>query len=161
MNFFFRPEVIIIDLTIPWDDRVDAARSEKLAKFSKLVATIKANEAFNVTYQSIEIGSYRQRLSDGSESAMKLLYNYITPKMSFEQFRCNLIDLVNYSSYEVSFDVVDTIRDEIQNPTRIRGIFSDPDLTLDESLTFKRPRIGLNLTFKEPRVPPLEFFQFS
>lgn len=92
---------MIIDLTIPWDDRVDAARSEKLAKFSKLVATIKANEAFNVTYQSIEIGSYRQRLSDGSESAMRLLYQYITPKMTFDAFRCNLINLVNYSSYEV------------------------------------------------------------
>merc|ERR1719288_3228 len=25
-----RPEVIILDLTIPWDDRIDAARSEKL-----------------------------------------------------------------------------------------------------------------------------------
>ena len=100
--FFFRPEVIIIDLTIPWDGRVDAARSEKLAKFSQLVAAIKENQAFNVTYQSLEIGSFRQRLSDGSESAMKLLYNYITPKMTFDAFRCNLIDLVNYSSYHVS-----------------------------------------------------------
>ncbi len=98
---FHRPEVIIIDLTIPWDDRVDAARSEKLAKFSKLVATIKANEAFNVTYQSIEIGSYRQRLSDGSDSAMKLLFNYITPKMSYDAFKAYLINLVNFSSYEV------------------------------------------------------------
>lgn len=96
-----RPEVIIIDLTIPWDGRVDAARSEKLAKFSQLVATIKGNDAFNVTYQSFEIGSFRQRLSDGSESAMKLLYNYITPKMTFDAFRCNLIDLVNYSSYHI------------------------------------------------------------
>jgi len=96
-----RPEVIIIDLTIPWDGRVDAARSEKLAKFSQLVAAIKENQAFNVTYQSLEIGSFRQRLSDGSESAMKLLYNYITPKMTFDAFRCNLIDLVNYSSYHI------------------------------------------------------------
>ena len=82
---------------------MDAARSEKLAKFSKLVSAIKAKDAFNVTYQSIEIGSYRQRFSDGSESAMKLLYNYITPKMSFEEFRSNLINLVNLSSYEVSW----------------------------------------------------------
>ena len=106
---FFRPEVIIIDLTIPWDGRVDAARSEKLAKFSQLVATIKGNDAFNVTYQSFEIGSFRQRLSDGSESAMKLLYNYITPKMTFDAFRCNLIDLVNYSSYHVS--IIDSSSD--------------------------------------------------
>ena len=66
------------------------------------MAAIKENQAFNVTYQSLEIGSFRQRLSDGSESAMKLLYNYITPKMTFDAFRCNLIDLVNYSSYHVS-----------------------------------------------------------
>jgi len=72
-DHLIRPEVIIIDLTIPWDGRVDAARSEKLAKFSSLVAAIKSNDAFNVTYQSFEIGSFRQRLSDGSESAMKLL----------------------------------------------------------------------------------------
>jgi len=96
-----RPEVIIVDLTIPWDGRVDAARSEKLAKFSKLVSSVKSKDAFNVTYQSIEIGSYRQRLSDGSESAIKLLYHYITPKMSFDDFRRNLINLVNLSSYEV------------------------------------------------------------
>ena len=100
--FYYRPEVIVIDLTIPWEGRVDAARSEKLAKFAKLVTAIKAIDAFNVTYQSIEIGSYRQRLSDGSESAMKILYNYITPTMSFDAFRCNLINLVNLSSYEVS-----------------------------------------------------------
>jgi len=90
-----------MDLTIPWDGRVDAARSEKLAKFSSLVATIKSNEAFNVTYQSFEIGSFRQRLSDGSESAMKLLYNYITPKMTFDCFKRNLTDLVNLSSYKI------------------------------------------------------------
>jgi hypothetical protein len=97
----FRPEVVIIDLTIPWDDRVDAARSEKLAKFSKLVTAIKLNDAFNVTYQSIEIGSFRQRQSDGSESAIKLLYSYITPKMHFDTFRSNLINLANVCSYEV------------------------------------------------------------
>ena len=103
INFvpFFRPDVIIIDLTIPWDDRVDAARSEKLAKFSKLVSAIKSQEAFNVTYQSIEIGSYRQRLSEGSESALKLLYNYISPRISFDAFRCNLIQLAHIGSYEV------------------------------------------------------------
>ena len=103
VNFvpFFRPDVIIIDLTIPWDDRVDAARSEKLAKFSKLVSAIKSQEAFNVTYQSIEIGSYRQRLSEGSESALKLLYNYISPRISFDAFRCNLIQLAHIGSYEV------------------------------------------------------------
>ena len=93
--------MIIIDLTIPWDDRVDAARSEKLAKFSKLVSAIKSQEAFNVTYQSIEIGSYRQRLSEGSESALKLLYNYISPRISFDAFRCNLIQLAHIGSYEV------------------------------------------------------------
>ena len=99
--FHFRPEIVIIDLTIPWDDRVEAARSDKSAKFSKLVGTIKANDAFNVTYQSLEIGSYRQRLSEGSESAIKLLYNYILPKISYYAFRSNLINLVNYTSYEV------------------------------------------------------------
>ena len=64
----------------------------------------KANDNFNVTYQSIEIGSYHQRYSDGSESAMKLLCNYITPKMTFDAFRCNLTKLVNFCSYEVSED---------------------------------------------------------
>ena len=97
----FRPEVIIVDLTIPWDDRIDAARSEKLAKYSKLVAAIKSQEAFNVTYQSIEIGSYGQRLSDGSESALRLLYNYISPKINFDAFRSHLVHLVNNCSYEV------------------------------------------------------------
>ena len=102
LDFFFcRPEIVIIDLTIPWDDRVEASRSEKLVKFSTLVATIKAKDAFNVSYQSLEIGSYRQRLSDGSESAIKLLYNYILPKISYFAFRMDLINLVNYSSYEV------------------------------------------------------------
>jgi len=96
-----KPEIVIIDLTIPWDDRVEAARSDKSAKFSKLVGTIKANDAFNVTYQSLEIGSYRQRLSEGSESAIKLLYNYILPKISYYAFRSNLINLVNYTSYEI------------------------------------------------------------
>ena len=99
--FFCRPEIVIIDLTIPWDDRVEASRSEKLVKFSTLVASIKAKDAFNVSYQSLEIGSYRQRLSDGSESAIKLLYNYILPKISYFAFRMDLINLVNYSSYEV------------------------------------------------------------
>ena len=101
LDFFCRPEIVIIDLTIPWDDRVEASRSEKLVKFSTLVATIKAKDAFNVSYQSLEIGSYRQRLSDGSESAIKLLYNYIIPKISYYAFRKDLINLVNYSSYEV------------------------------------------------------------
>ena len=101
MFLFCRPEIVIIDLTIPWDDRVEASRSEKLVKFSTLVATIKAKDAFNVSYQSLEIGSYRQRLSDGSESAIKLLYNYIIPKISYYAFRKDLINLVNYSSYEV------------------------------------------------------------
>jgi len=96
-----KPEIVIIDLTIPWDDRVEASRSEKLVKFSTLVATIKAKDAFNVSYQSLEIGSYRQRLSDGSESAIKLLYNYIIPKISYYAFRKDLINLVNYSSYEI------------------------------------------------------------
>merc|ERR1712062_840442 len=62
---------------------------------------IKAKDAFNVSYQSLEIGSYRQRLSDGSESAIKLLYNYIIPKISYYAFRKDLINLVNYSSYEI------------------------------------------------------------
>lgn len=96
-----RPEVIILDLTIPWDDRIDAARSEKLAKYSKLVAAIKSQEAFNVTYQSIEIGSYGQRLSDGSESALRLLYNYISPKINFDAFRSHVVHLVNNCSYEI------------------------------------------------------------
>lgn len=96
-----KPEIVIIDLTIPWDDRVEASRSEKLVKFSTLVASIKAKDAFNVSYQSLEIGSYRQRLSDGSESAIKLLYNYILPKISYFAFRMDLINLVNYSSYEI------------------------------------------------------------
>jgi len=96
-----RPEVIIVDLTIPWDDRIDAARSEKLAKYSKLVAAIKSQEAFNVTYQSIEIGSYGQRLSDGSESALRLLYHYISPKINFDAFRSHVVHLVNNCSYEI------------------------------------------------------------
>ena len=100
--YFFRPEVIILDLTIPCDDRVDAARSEKLAKFAKLVSAIKGQEAFNVTYQSIEIGSYRQRLNDGSECALRLLHNYFSSRISFDTFRSNLIHLVNNCSYEVS-----------------------------------------------------------
>ena len=93
--------MIILDLTIPWDDRIDAARSEKLAKYSKLVAAIKSQEAFNVTYQSIEIGSYGQRLSDGSESALRLLYNYISPKINIDAFRSHVVHLVNNCSYEV------------------------------------------------------------
>ena len=103
---FFRPDVVIVDLTIPWDDRVDAARSEKLAKFSKLVAAIKKNEAFNVNYQSIEIGSYRQRLSDGSEAAIKLIYSFVSQKISYDSFRSNIISLVNCCSYEVSFFIL-------------------------------------------------------
>ena len=94
--------MIILDLTIPCDDRVDAARSEKLAKFAKLVSAIKGQEAFNVTYQSIEIGSYRQRLNDGSECALRLLHNYFSSRISFDTFRSNLIHLVNNCSYEVS-----------------------------------------------------------
>jgi hypothetical protein len=72
-----------------------------VAKYSKLVAAIKSQEAFNVTYQSIGIGSYGQRLSDGSESALRLLYNYISPKINFDAFRSHLVHLVNNCSYEI------------------------------------------------------------
>ena len=106
--FLYRPEIVIVDLTIPWDDRVEASRSEKLVKFSTLVTTIKAKDAFTVSYQSLEIGSYRQRLSDGSESAIKLLYNYILPKISYNAFRSDLIALVNCSSYEIFSSRSDT-----------------------------------------------------
>ena len=108
---------------------MDAARSEKLAKFSSLVAAIKSNDAFNVTYQSFEIGSFRQRLSDGSESAMKLLYNYITPKMTFDTFRRNLIDLVNLSSYKIF-----SSRNEISwDHSMIYPIPNIPDTSATES----------------------------
>ena len=79
-----------------------------MVKFSTLVTTIKAKDAFTVSYQSLEIGSYRQRLSDGSESAIKLLYNYILPKISYNAFRSDLIALVNCSSYEIFSSRSDT-----------------------------------------------------
>jgi hypothetical protein len=39
-NFYFRPSVILFEITVTWDGRLDAARQEKNVKYAELMAKI-------------------------------------------------------------------------------------------------------------------------
>lgn len=99
-DHLLKPELIIIDLTIPWDDRVDAARSEKKAKFSRLVSAIAAKD-FSVTYHSMEIGSYKQRTTDSTEAAIKVIYTYTSQQIPYNVFKANIVQLTSLCSYKI------------------------------------------------------------
>ena len=96
----------VVEVTIPWDGRVEAARAEKRQTYSPLVEALSGNifekekksgaflgihfksdiQFFNVYFAartrtpvrfiSIEIGSFNQRLSESSRMAVRELYSF-------------------------------------------------------------------------------------
>ena len=95
----------VVEVTIPWDGRVEAARAEKRQTYSPLVEALSGNifekekkvEPLNIHFKSdilffnvyfsartrtpvrfisIEIGSFNQRLSESSRMAVRELYSF-------------------------------------------------------------------------------------
>ena len=93
----------VVEVTIPWDGRVEAARAEKRQTYSPLVEALSGSLFENknkgtfyiflsniiflnflyaartrtpVRFISIEIGSFNQRLSESSRMAVRELYSF-------------------------------------------------------------------------------------
>lgn len=92
----------LVEVTIPWDHRVEAAREEKRQMFAPLVAALSERTKTPVRFISIEVGSFKQRLSEGTRSGgLKELYSFTDKSVSFKAFRTNLVRLVEYASFLV------------------------------------------------------------
>ena len=66
----------VLDISVPWDVRVEASRSEKQAKNRALVEALTAQTRTPVIFLSVEVGSFHQRLSEGSKASIKELYTF-------------------------------------------------------------------------------------
>merc|ERR1712038_1321716 len=101
---FSKDEVFVVgvvEITITWDGRVEAARAEKRQTYSPLVEALSARTQTPVRFISIEIGCLNQRLSESSRMAVRELYAFTKQEVSLRVFRARLLKLVELASFHI------------------------------------------------------------
>ena len=91
----------VLEISIPWDGRVEPARAEKQQKNAVLVEALSAQTRTPVRFLSLEIGSFRQRLSEGTKASIKELHSFTNQSLSCKAFRSRIVKLAELASFQL------------------------------------------------------------
>ena len=78
----------VLEISEPWDVRVEASRSEKQQKNRALVEALTEHTRTPVIFLSLEIGSFHQRLSEGTKASIKELYTFTDQSVPYRYKKC-------------------------------------------------------------------------
>ena len=78
----------VLEISLPWDVRVEASRSEKQQKNRALVEALTEHTRTPVIFLSLEVGSFYQRLSEGTKASIKELYTFTDQSVPYRYKKC-------------------------------------------------------------------------
>jgi len=91
----------VVEVSVPWDVRVEAARAEKQQENAVLLEALTTQTRTPVLFLSLEIGSYQQRLSEGSKASMRELYSFTDQSIPYKAFRSRIVKLAELASFQL------------------------------------------------------------
>jgi len=91
----------VLEISLPWDVRVEASRLEKQGKNRALVEALTAQTRTPVIFLSIEIGSFHQRLSEGTKASIKELHTFTDQSVPYRTFKHRILRLAEFASFQL------------------------------------------------------------
>ena len=95
-----KKEIAIIELTCPWEDRLDISRKLKTDKYAPLVADLQFEAGYEVEFLPLEIG-VRGIINKDNDGTLKRIIKYCKTGTTFKLLKSNLSKKAICASYYI------------------------------------------------------------